>query len=56
MSDRDLVDLAPTLPDAERRALVLDYWRRGEMTPLALANALARASRPAAAPAAREAA
>ena len=40
MSDHDL-ELVPLLPDTERETLVLRYWRRGDLTPLQLANALA---------------
>jgi hypothetical protein len=40
MSDHEL-ELVPMLPDAERETLVLRYWRRGDVTPLPLANALA---------------
>jgi hypothetical protein len=42
MSDRDLADLVPSLSEADRTALVLRYWRRGALTPLAIANSLAR--------------
>ena len=42
MSDRELAEIAPTLCSAEREALVLGYWRRGALTPLALANSLAK--------------
>jgi hypothetical protein len=47
MSDHDTLDLAPLLSDAERQELVLAHWRRGELTPLPLANALARRRPPA---------
>lgn len=43
MSDRDLADLVPSLSEADRTALVLRYWRRGALTPLAVANSLASA-------------
>lgn len=52
MSDHELADLAPTLSLADREALVFRYWRRGALTPLPVANSLARAlrkARPAAA-------
>lgn len=42
MSDRDLADLVPSLSEADRTALVMRYWRRGELTPLPIANSLAR--------------
>jgi hypothetical protein len=41
MSDHEL-ETASLLPIAERETLVLRYWRRGALTPLALANSLAR--------------
>ncbi|MGN6270632.1 MAG: hypothetical protein ACTHM0_12170 [Sphingomonas sp.] len=40
MSDHEL-ETASLLPIAERETLVLRYWRRGDLTPLPLANALA---------------
>jgi hypothetical protein len=40
MSDQEL-ETASLLPIAERETLVLRYWRRGDLTPLPLANALA---------------
>ena len=42
MSDHELTEIAPTLSHTEQEALVLRYWRRGELTPLNLANALAK--------------
>jgi hypothetical protein len=42
MSDQDLIKIAPTLSRSEQEALVLRFWRRGDLTPLPLANALAR--------------
>ena len=45
MSDHELAELAPTLSPAEREALVLRYWRRGTLTPLPVANSLARVQR-----------
>ena len=38
MSDQS----APVPPADAREAMVLRYWRRGDLTPLRLANALAR--------------
>lgn len=40
MSDHEL-ETASSLPVTERETLVLRYWRRGDLTPLPLANALA---------------
>ncbi len=45
MSDHELAELAPTLNLAEREQLVLRYWRRGDLTPLPVANSLARPPR-----------
>jgi hypothetical protein len=45
MSDRELAEIVATLSIAEREALVLRYWRRGDFTPLPIANSLARTSR-----------
>ena len=38
MSDQSVL----TLSAGDREAMVLRYWRRGDLTPLRLANALAR--------------
>jgi len=53
MSDRDLADLVPSLSESDRAALVMRYWRRGALTPLAVANSLAAARRGGYRPAAR---
>jgi hypothetical protein len=45
MSDRELAEIVATLSLAEREALVLRYWRRGDFTPLEIANSLAQAGR-----------
>jgi hypothetical protein len=45
MSDHELAEIAPTLSAAEQERLVLRYWRRGDLTPLPLANSLAHRPR-----------
>ena len=40
MSDNEL-ESVPFLAPADRHTLMLRYWRRGDLTPLPLANALA---------------
>jgi hypothetical protein len=40
MSDHEL-ETIPSLAPADRQTLMLRYWRRGDLTPLPLANALA---------------
>jgi hypothetical protein len=42
MSDLDLADLVPSLSEPDRIPLVMRYWRRGELTPLPIANSVAR--------------
>jgi hypothetical protein len=46
MADRDAADQVPHLSQRDRVALVLGYWRRGELTPLPIANSLARPAAP----------
>jgi hypothetical protein len=42
MPDEQIAEIASTLSPAECEDVVMRYWRRGNLTPLGVANSLAR--------------